>query len=251
MLVNGFNILLFFLSTQVLATSFLPTPIRDQISLSNGIIIGTFENKSYKKNPDGEVVTEAYFKLEGHAGIEKNYLMNPNSFRVLIPGGKWQGIVYHVNGAPKFTKGKKVVLLLKYNRFGFTLANLAMSKFEIVKKGKQSFLVSEIFADYPNIGQIEWIKFKNIVNKHFDGGLIPIGVNKIVVGGELQKYKSFSNSTISTRLEEGRGPASTYRSKKRGLASTSGSESIGIFWLIIILGISGGASVRAIKSKRD
>ena len=248
--VGSFNIILLGLfSIPIFATSFIATPIDNQIAHSDGVVVGIFEGESYKKNQHNEVVTEAYFKIIKQVGIANNRLLNPYSFRVLIPGGRWQGSVYNISGTPKFKKGEKVVLLLKHHSFGFSLTNLSMSKFKIVNKDRKIYLVSDIFSNHQNVGIIEWKKFETVVKRHFGSGLISSEGRKFFISKKTKsknkfyknnKTKNYSNNEESF-ISQGRKFASVPKEK----------QSNGMLWFIIILSALGGASVGIARYKRD
>ena len=242
--IGSLNIILSGLfSIPVFATSFIATPIDNQIAHSDGIVVGTFERQSYKKNQHGEVVTEAHFKIIKQIGIANNRLLNPYSFRVLIPGGRWQGTVYNVSGTPKFKKGEKVVLLLKHHSFGFSLTNLSMSKFKVVNKNKKIYLVSDIFSNHKNVGIIEWKNFEVAVKKHFGSELISSQDRGFLVRKKIKDRNKFYKNSIVKRhlISRGRKLASVPKEKKDN----------GILWFIIILSALGGASVGIARYRRD
>ena len=241
--VGSLNIILLGLfSVPIFATSFIATPIDNQISHSDGVIVGTFEGQSYKKNQHNEVVTEAYFKIIKQIGIANNRLLNPYSFRVLIPGGRWQGSVYNISGTPKFKKGEKVVLLLKHHSFGFSLTNLSMSKFKIINKDRKTYLVSDVFSNHPNVGIIEWKNFEVAVKRHFGSKLISSQGRKPFINKKKSRNKFYENDkTKENFISHGRKFASVPEEKK----------SNGILWFIIILSALGGASVGIARYKRD
>ncbi len=234
-----------------LATSFVLASIDDQISQSDGIIRGTFQGESYKKNPYGEVVTEAYFKVTEQIGIANNRLLNPHFFRVLIPGGRWQGIVYDIRGTPKFKKGEKVVLLLKHHSFGFSLTNLSMSKFRIENRDGVNYLISDVFPNRPNVGIIEWKNFENAVKRNFGSGLIPSTGRKFVIDKKVENRGRFykkGHKAIDLHLNKQK-DVILYGRKFASVPKKD--QDNGILWFIIILGALGGASVGLARYKRN
>ena len=190
-----------------------------------------------KKTPDGQVVTEAYFNLEQQAGIEGNHLINSQAFRVLIPGGKWQGMVYFVSGSPSFEKGEKVALILKKNKFGYTVANLSMSKFKVIGKGRRKILKSAIFSDRPNIGTVSWHKFQDMVESSFAGGLKNIDHKKVVIKKEVKE-------ALRSRILGRRMPASINEKNERNEEQANSSKTV---WIVLIMGLLGGLFSRRIK----
>ena len=224
------------------ATSFLPLPMKDHLLQADGVVVGTFDKEVYKRNSDGQVVTEASFKLERQAGIEKDHLLNPYAFTITLPGGKWGGLIYRVHGVPQFKKGEKAVLILKKNRFGLVLANLSLSKFNFVQKNGKTYLVSQIFPELLNVGRMEWQTFERMVEDSFPGGFLST---------EQRVFRSISSQrkavlAVNSKQKITREPAS---SEKEGLdlsqeeaeiSRSPSSSSNNMFWPILILGLLGG-----------
>jgi len=167
-------ICLIFTGFEVESTTFVPVSLERQLKESSGVIIGEYLGETYKRMPSGQIITEATIKLDQTAGIDPNHLVNKNNIKVIYPGGLWQDMVYQVHGAPKFSKGRKVALLLKKDAHGFWVNNLALGKYNIVKRDGELSLVSEVFPNHPNFKKITMNDFTRMVSNVYGtelGGL--------------------------------------------------------------------------------
>lgn len=201
--VLNFLIMLTLLASSVIhAAMFVPVPIERQISEADGYIRGSYQGLSYKKLPTGEVVSELSFRVSESNGINIKNFLNTKEFKVLIPGGKWQGIVYDVSGAPSFNMGEEVALLLKKEDQNYWISNLSLGKYTLVKKTNSEFLKSSVFPNHPKLGHISYIDFKNMsLNTHGDHVVNNVSRPKMATS-ELailaQKKKSKSNRKIAS-----------------------------------------------------
>lgn len=156
-----------FLANLACATTYLPIPLEKQLKESSGVIRGKYIGKSYKRLPSGKIVTELSFKVSHSAGVPPRYFVHKSDFKVLVPGGIWQDIVYQVEGAPKFEVNKEVVVLVKKSSMGYWVSNLALGKYSLVRKRGEEFLVSDIFPHHPKLGRVDNIDFEIYVEKRF------------------------------------------------------------------------------------
>lgn len=161
----------FFISLSAQATTFIPTPIQNQLRDSHAVIKATFIGNTSKRLPSGEVVTQASFSLASSVGLKENDTLNKNEFAVLIPGGEWQGVQYHVKGAPSFNANEEVVLLLDRGPHGYSVKNMAMGKFNLFKHGGEKYLQSGIFSERENYGRISWKNFSKLLVEKFNKSL--------------------------------------------------------------------------------
>jgi hypothetical protein len=211
-------------STTILATTFLPTKIIDRMKNSDGLIMGQYTGHSYKKIATGDVVTEYTFTVQKFAGLTPNDILNKHAFKVIVPGGKWNGLNYKVSGAPSFMRDKDIVLMVRKGGFGYVLPDLAMSKFELIRKGPSKELVSNIYSHKDGIGKISLNDFNIITNEVF--------------GHNLQKYEADKFVYHKPKLDSGkRSPASEEKVGESG--DSDSSHTWRYFWLILGLGSIG------------
>ena len=87
-----------------MGTTFVPVSLDTQVKNAYGVIHGKFMGKTSKKIRTGDVVTEASFEILAMSGIPFREIVNQNNFKVLYPGGTWNGIVHSISGTPRFKK---------------------------------------------------------------------------------------------------------------------------------------------------
>lgn len=218
--------------------TFIPTPIEDQVDHSYGVIHGKFVSKTYKKLKTGEVVTEATIKINSSSGIKNSEIINKNNFKVLYPGGTWQGIVYKVQGAPNFSNDEEVVLLINKGKFGFAVSNLGMGKYKVVNKLGRKHLVSSIFPNHPKIGKISFEDFNDIVLNTKGASLQKVNKDKFVYRGE-ERDESFYGQDDGRR-----GPASISERTKES------ESTLNVFWLVLLFATLGGYSAFAMRKNK-
>ncbi len=170
----------------------MPTTLDKQLEHIDAIVRGHYIGKSYKKLYGGQVITEAGIKVDTHLGLYNKDLLNKNYFKVYYPGGRWQEKVYSVQGAPEFTKGEEVVLLLKRTSQGHAIANLSMGKYKVIYKKNKIYLQSDVFPNHPKLGKIPWAEVKDKVYMNFGSFLKAPNGNKVIVDTSRKKISSAS-----------------------------------------------------------
>jgi len=213
-----------------MATIFVPIPLEEQLREASGAVHGIFVSSVSKKLANGEVVTENTFKLINKSGISAGEIINKQNFKVLSPGGVWQGLVYHVEGAPTFEKGEEVILLLQKGKFGLEVYGLGMGKYNLKTEDRETTIFSSIFPHHKNLGNIKVEEFNLLLNK--------------VYGEPFQRLKG--KHFVQQKVEMKRGVASRGLSS-RNLSSLSDEEEndegtsapLGgvIFFLLMAIGI--------------
>ena len=198
---------------------------------SQGVIRAEYIGSSYKKTSEGDVMTEASFKIKAMAGLNHHQIINKNNFKVLYPGGKWQGVVYQASGAPKFKKGKDIILLLSKGPNGFMPTNLALGKYEIHRESGREVVNSDVFPNNEKLSQIPYLKFNGLIEKHFGSELKEVNLDKFVYKGPNNKKYSSNNKKSKSQLS--RKPASLDEEKEES-GTTSGM--IGLVILLAFLG---------------
>lgn len=219
----------------VLGTTFYETPIEDRLGDSSGVVKAKYVGSTSKRLPTGQVVTEASFHILGLSGIKPNEVVNHQSFKVLLPGGSWQGRTYKVHGVPNFQKGELSYLILKKGKFGFTLANLGMSKLKPIEREGKPYLQSSVFPNKEGVGLISEKDFSFLVESTFGDKVVSFDVDKFI-----------DRSQVTNRINNKRSPSSTSE-KARSKAGLNFS----MFWLILALGSLGFLSSFIGKGKRD
>lgn len=222
-----------FLSINGYGTTFVETSLKDRLRIASGVVKGEYLGESYKKLPSGQIVTEATFRILESSGIKSSEIVNHNNFKVLLPGGVWQGRVFKVSGVPKFKTSEITTLVLKKSEFGYVLPNLAMSKYDLKIVDNEKFLVSEIFSHKEGVGRIKLEKFNQIVYQTFGSALKGVEFDKYVSKGPDEELSS-----------RGRGPASKNKKEKE-------DDSIPVIWFVIGLGFLGFVPTLLLKGKRN
>lgn len=218
----------------VKATTFIETSIEDRMRQASGVLTIEYLGESYKKLPTGQVVTEATVKIIESTGIKSSEIINHNNFKIIIPGGMWQGRRYKVSGIPRFKEGEVATLIVKKSDFGFIMPNLAMSKFVKKSIDSKKYLVSPIFSEKKGIGMIKESEFKILTSQIFGKELAKINIDK---------YVSTTNEELGQK---------NIRRKPASKASeTPKEESIPTIWFVLLLGALGFVPALLLKGKRN
>lgn len=234
-----FFAILFALSSR--ATLFLENSIEDRLKNATGVIHGRYQGSSYKKLPNGSIVTESSFEIMQTSGIKPGEIINPNSFKVLHPGGKWNGLVHKIPGSPNFKRDEEVYLIIKKDKFGYLLPNLGMSKFHIIREDGKKKIQSQIFGDKDGIGKLDLETFSSLCESTFGEPLKEFVVDRFVDKTEFHA----SQNTEMEKKRKGRAVAST-KSKE-----DDGDESIPVIWFVLLFGIIGSLPTFLLKGRRN
>jgi len=237
-----------------LATIFVPIPFEDQVGVSSAVIHAKYITSLSRKLADGEVVTEHTFKLLGYAGLEPREVINPNNFKVLVPGGDFMGVTHVVHGTPQFKSGEESLLLLKKGGFGFAMYNLGMGKYKILRTSSAQkiklfsedqdstleedgvYFVSEIFSDHPELGHIDKYKLNSTLTKRFGQKLMQVSKG--------HGFVSTPNNEVNLvrRPASGEGEHETFLSQSE--------YNINYFFLMSFLSLLGVIVARANRKSR-
>ncbi len=221
-----------FASPAIFGTTFYETPISGRLEDASGVVKAKYLGSNYKRLPTGQVVTEASFHILGLSGIGPNEVVNHQNFKVLLPGGSWQGRTYKVHGVPEFTKEEMSYLILKKGKFGYTLANLGMSKFKPIQRSGVEYLQSPIFPNKEGVGLISERDFENLVRATFGTEVVTFNVDKFIDRSQVKSKEKRKPASIDSENSE------------RGI-------NFSMFWLILALGSLGFLSSFIGKGKRD
>jgi len=224
----------------VYAVTFIPLAFEQQVNESYGVIKASYVSSVSKKLPSGEVVTESVFKVSEFSGIKNHEIINKNNFKILYPGGKWQGIQYHVDGSPKFEEGKEIVLLLNKTSHGFVPTNLTLGKYDIIRSEGKKYLQSAVFPDHPRLGKIALEEAMSSFKKHFGSNLQAVNHDKYVYKGNVKKKDRVDYSSDTTN----RSPASDDE------VSNDSSGDLGIFAIIVIFALLGFFSAYSMRPQK-
>ena len=229
------------LSSQLYATTFIPLPIEDQIDATDSVVLATNTGKSYKRLPNGDIVTEYSFQLELASGLPEHKVVSPNAFKVLTPGGQWQGRYYQVHGVASFKQGEKALLFLKQTSHGWVVNNLSMGKFEVLKDTQGTWFRNTVFPTHPKLGLISMSKMNELLEHKFNTPLTEVEIDKYV-----HVESSQTPSAVGTRGAN-RAPASI----EEEVSETIPNSSYGLMWMMLLLGVLGFIyRVRANKNRR-
>lgn len=228
-----FAFLFLVFSVTATATTFIENSIEDRMRTATGVIKVEYLGEAYKKLPDGQVVTEATVRILENSGVKSSDIINHNNFKILLPGGLWQGRRYKVSGVPRFQPGEISYLVIQKSDFGFILPNLAMSKFDIKSEDSEKFLVSSIFSNKMGIGKIKEKDFNLLVEETFGKKLTKINIDKYV--GRIEEEGSQRGN---------RNPASTKKEEPE-------DEPIPTLWLVLVLGFLGFIPAFLLRGKRN
>jgi len=213
-----------FIVDSVWAASFLPIDIVERMKNSDLSIRGIYQGKSYKKLPGGRVVTEHVFSVKQSAGASANEIINKNSFKVIAPGGVWNGLRYKVSGTPHFESGDDVVLMVSKGKYGLTFPDLAMSKFQVKRKLGREVLVSEVFSNRENVGKITYEDFKIMAHSFYGEEFKDFEADKFVYGKKAKKKPGVSRKLASVEKDN---------------QEASSGKKFSFFWLTLVLSLLG------------
>lgn len=219
------------LCLSVNATTFIPLPIEDQIDATDSVVWATNTGKAYKRLPNGDVVTEYSFQVNAASGLPEHKVVSPNTFKVLTPGGLWQGRYYQVHGVASFKEGEEALIFLKAGDHGWYVNNLAMGKFEVMKDVEGIWFRNSIFPTHPKLGLIPLEKMNNLLVEKFSSPLLPIDADKYV-------HRESELENVRTPVGQSRKPASIDLGEDT-MTSAANERSYGLMWMMIALGVLG------------
>lgn len=219
------------------ATTFAPLNFEKQLREADAVIEGEFLGASSMRTADEQVLTQATFLVKRSVGFAQGDVANKQRLVVVYPGGNWQGINYSVQGSPKFKKGEAILMILSKGQYGYTLSNLALSKYKIEWQDGEKQLVSDVFPTDPNLGRIPFSKVEKNIHNVFGRGMDEI-VDDRHVGINENEIQFVSDNV-------GRAPAS---SETPPASQPSGMKAG--FWLGLLLGILGLVSVWFARQRR-
>lgn len=228
--------ILSFFCQQVIAATFIPLPMEKQLERSSAVIQGVYRNSTYKRLPNGDVVTLASFEVEKMSGLTSSQVLNHRDFKVMLPGGEWEGLTYFVTGVPTFKPGERVVLLLADTPYGPVLNNLALGKYHLAHSEEGMILISDIFPDHSTLGHIAYDDFESMLTKRFGNGLAEHSYKN-----QINRKVSSAPADKSLVTGDERSPASIEEEKN--------SSSFGPLLLVIILALLGAYGTYLLRER--
>jgi hypothetical protein len=222
------------------AATFIPLSLEKQFEDAAGVIKGKFVGLEYRKISDGKIITEATFQIHSSAGIRPSEIVNKNNFKVVYPGGKWQGLGYAVSGAPNFKKGEEALVVLKKSPHGFAVKGLGLGKYIIVKSDNKEYYKSSVFPGHEKLGKISQREMNTSLNKIFGEVLENKTSDKFVFKPKqsIKIKKGRMPASISQR-----GPASEHLDKKE-------DEGFNPLWLVLLFALLGSYSIFSMRKVR-
>jgi hypothetical protein len=228
------------ISFSVNASGLFPVPLDKHIKDADVILDGVFESE-FKVGNSGENY-EASFKLIRSIGLSQQELQNNYLIEV-----KYSQAEDESGEFVDFQKKERVVLFLKKDKGELKLLNNALSKYSVVRRGREWIMVSEVFPFHPVVGQVRVSDFVKLAEKqklasfHKSSNIDP-------------KYFASKKKFGSKILE-----ASSLSGRSRNIASSpyavarkpaGASNQISILWLMVILGTLSALS-RFISNKNS
>jgi hypothetical protein len=218
----------------------LPLPIDRQLKDAEAVVQGLVLEKNYKRisNENEDIVTEVSLRVIRSAGLKPSDLVNKNAFKIILPGGEWQGATFNYPGSPSFISGEEVVLIIKREKYGFSLSELALSKYLIKTKLGKVYLQSEIFPEHSKLGHIPFEEFDELVNFHLGSSLIHLGEDRSV-------SKVAEDSAIHSSKNLLREPAGQMNRDEEEIKESR----VSLFWLVVIFSVLGLFSIISQRTK--
>jgi len=227
--------------SSVFATTFAPVPFGRQLRESDGVVHVRFNSASYKKLPNGEIVTMGSFQIIKSIGVPNSDIVNKNNFVVTYPGGHWQNKGYQVHGSPEFKVNEEAVLILKKADLGYRIKGLSLGKYNFSRENdtKNLYISSSVFPNHPKLGKIMMSDFEYLVEDHYGEKFVEINSDK---------YVHFRKKKIrKANQRRGRMPASV----DEDIQAAAEHNKLHVNWLVLLLGALGVVSLHlARRSKK-
>lgn len=229
------RLLFLLLSLPVSATVFEKQSVDQQITESDGIIVGHYLRSKSIKLENGSLATQMIFKMNKEIGMQSE-LFGMNEIIVHYPGGKLGDQHVRVDGVPSFISGELVVLMIKSNQDRFWGMNLGFGSFKVVSYGHEKLIVNTVFPNDRSVGQISLDEFEKSVRRIKKSALKVVQTSVYPTESEQQ----IANET--SLMEPSRG-------KKRSIASINeqgenrtndAQTEFTAVWLVLCLAMLGG-----------
>jgi hypothetical protein len=225
-------LLFLLISLPAWSTVFSLQTIDQQLTEADGVVIGHFLKSKAVKLESGKIATQMVFKVQKEWGMQSD-LFGIDEMIIHYPGGKLGDQNVQVQGVPRFVIGEKIALLTKNVDNRSWGLNLGFGSFKIINYGNQVMLVNTLFPMDQKVGQVKWESFEEKL--------------KAIKGSNLKVVNL--ESSIQPQMERVPASAPGIVRQKRAVASNvdqvdnnEDHSSLGVYWLIAILGLAGGLS---------
>lgn len=223
-------ILFSILSFGAQATTFKAVPIQEQIKEADGMFQGNYLKSKTIEIEDGRLATQMHFKINKEHGLQSDFF-GMDEVIVHYPGGQMNGNTSKIEGVPEFVPGEKVMLFIKSVNNRYWGLNLGFGSFRVINYGKETILVNYIFPHHPEVGQVNFHQFEQLVKKIKGSNLKTV---------QTVQHPSSFDSERPQRAPASEGQNRTVASKSEQSDNVEDRPNFSIFWLIAFLGIVGG-----------
>lgn len=222
------------------ATTFQIQGVNEQLKNSDGVIIGHFLRSKGVQLDNGMIATQMIFQMKKEYGLQSD-LFGMDEVIIHFPGGKVGHLRSEIQGVPSFVPGEKAALMLKSVDNRYWGLNLGMGTYKIVNYGNDVVMVNSVFPENPTMGQIKFEEFERRVKEIKGSSLKVVTAPNYPTDSEglAPQAERFPASVIEVDSGEG---------KNRSVASVANREeneedqrSKQMFWLVLVLGLLGGA----------
>jgi hypothetical protein len=214
------------ISFSVNASGLFPVPLDKHIKDADVILDGVFESE-FKLGKSGENY-EASFKLIRSIGLSQQELQNNYLIKI-----KYSQAEDESGEFVDFQKKERVVLFLKRDKGDLKLLNNALSKYSVVRRGREWIMVSEVFPFHPVVGQVRVTDFVKLAEKQ---KLVSFHKSSSIDPKYFASRKKFGNKLLEAASLSGRGRNIASGPYVFGRKPASTSNQISILWLMVILG---------------
>jgi hypothetical protein len=219
-----------FLSLQTFATTFRPMPLDKFIEEANRAAEVQLKSKKSFMNKMGLIFTEYTFTVNESYGIEANEL-DGEFLKITMTGGSANGVTSYIDGAPDFQVGEKSFLLLKKIESKIYLSNFTAGKYKISEADGDTYYISSVFPEDPELGKIKKAKMIEMVKLKFK--ITDMPQDQKVVNSDEKKY--FQKSLV--KEFEKRTPA------QESFEERSSSDGIIAMWAFFGLFLCSGFTI--------
>lgn len=144
------------------ATQFIPLSIDKQVDEADFAVEATLQAQKVYKNSNGLIMSDYTFR------VNESFGFNESEFHLDMLGGTYEGVTTMIDGAPHFSPGEAVFLLLKKVESKIYLSNFTLGQYKIIEREGKTFYRSEVFSHDPRIGIISKEKMKLLMNEKWN-----------------------------------------------------------------------------------
>ncbi|MCO4755089.1 MAG: hypothetical protein KC478_11450 [Bacteriovoracaceae bacterium] len=209
-------------ASHLVATTFAPMSIKEQILSSQGVVQGEVVAINTVEDSDYGIVTKVFLRADRWMGPK----VSNGHLELFFPGGEFGDEGRLVAGAPKFEVGEKVVVFTTKHNEKNWVYNLGLGKFSLKKVGQNQIMVNQVFPQVPNVGQMPLDKFLRLATR--------------LKGKKLkERFKDKYERTVEKQAK-----IAPLSKRSRSLASVSDAgpnvaEKTNPMWLVFLFGLLG------------